>query len=156
KLAVANRDAGDLKGAADNFSKAANSLGASSPYVYRARYEWALTLRVSDGVGPPRWTDKAAEALEKNLSQLRKEVHDRDEEAREKTLYALGDLYYERGGQRAVVTPAIEVLEEALRDFPNTPQALAARYELAESYRLRADHRSATLNPEGLTVDARL
>jgi hypothetical protein len=156
KLAVAYRTAGKPELAAENFGKAANSLAAGSPYVYRARYEWALALRVSDGAGPPRWTDEAAAALEKNLAQLRKTPIDRDEEAREKTLYALGDLYFDRREQRASVSRAIETLEDALRDFPGNAQVLAARYELAESYRLRADQLNASLSQERLTFEARL
>ena len=44
------------------------------------------------------WDDESQAPLERNLSQLRlsRVGEDRDEEAYEKTLYALGDLYFQR------------------------------------------------------------
>jgi tetratricopeptide (TPR) repeat protein len=151
KRAMACRDAGDPKGAREALQDARPLTEWSSPYVYRARYEWALTLRTAEG----RWTDDAEAELEQNLALLRN-APDRDEEAREKTLYALGDLYFDRREQRDSISRAIDTLEEALRDFSNNAQAVAARYELAESYRLRADQRSASLSQERLSPEARL
>jgi tetratricopeptide (TPR) repeat protein len=155
RCGVAYRDAGQGDLAARFFDLAANSLEDHSRYVYLARYEHALTKRVPDGAGGWRWTDEAEAVLEKNLTQLRTEP-DRDEEAREKTLYALGDLYFDRREQRDAITRAIDTLGEALKYFPDNPQALGARYELAESYRLRADQRSKSLSQETPTVEARL
>src|SRR5262249_6254048 len=134
------------------FEKAVNRLEAPSPYVYRARYELAMTMKNPDGT----LTDEAQGYLEKNLTQLRLAGGDRDEEAREKTLYALGQLYFDRREQRDAVSKAIEILEDALHRFPNNPQALDALYDLAESYRLRADQRSVNLSPERVSVEARL
>jgi tetratricopeptide (TPR) repeat protein len=152
KLALARRDAG-LGGVREALERAVNRLECGSRYVYRARYELAMTKRNADGT----WTDDAQAELEKNLSQLRIEAPaDRDAEAREKTLYALGDLYFDRKEQRGVISRAIETLEDALREFPNNAAALSARYELAESYRLRADQLNRTLSPEQLTKDASL
>jgi hypothetical protein len=148
-------DAEKMKEASAYFDKAATSLEGNSPYVYRARYEYALTKRIPDVNGGWRWTDDAEAILEKNLTQLRTNP-DRDEEARENTLYALGYLYFDRREQRDSITRAIETLEEALRFFQSNPQSLVARYQLAESYRLRADQRSVSLGQERLTVDARL
>jgi tetratricopeptide (TPR) repeat protein len=155
KGGVAYRDAGQGDTAARLFDLAANSLEGNSRYVYLARYEFALTKRVPDRAGGWRWTDDAEAVLEKNLTQLRVAI-DRDDEAREKTLYALGDLYFDRREQHDSISRAIDTLKDALDNFPANPQALAARYELAESYRLRADQRSVILSPESLTVVARL
>jgi tetratricopeptide (TPR) repeat protein len=152
KLALARRDAG-LGGVRETLENAVNHLGCNSRYFYRARYELALTMKKPDG----SWTDEAQACLEQNLNQLRTETADlRDAEAREKTLYALGDLYFDRKEQRGVISRAIETLEEALQQFPNNSAALSARYELAESYRLRADQLNRTLSPEQLTSEAKL
>jgi hypothetical protein len=155
KGGMAYRDAGQGETAAKLFDKATNSLEENSRYVYLARYEFALTKRVPDGSGGLRWTDDAQAILEKNLTQLRKDS-DRDDEAREKTLYALGDLYFDRREQRDSISRAIDTNKEALDSFPNNAKALDARYELAESYCLRADQRNASLIQERLSVDARL
>jgi hypothetical protein len=165
KLALARRDVGDVKGAAEAFERAANRFTAS-PYVYRARYELAMTGHVYDpATNTYSWTDDAKERLEQNLSLLRVGP-DRDAEAREKTLYALGELYFDRSDQRglvsggadarALISKAIDTLEEALRDFPNNPDAVRARLMLAMRYQLRADQLNATFSPEHLTTEARL
>ncbi|HEX5271697.1 MAG TPA: tetratricopeptide repeat protein, partial [Gemmataceae bacterium] len=155
KCGLAYKDAGYPQQANKLFEQAANALESDSPYTYRARCECARAKRVPDGAGGWRWTDEAEAILEKNLGQLRIMVN-RDEEAREKTLYDLGDLYFDRSEQRETISKAIDTLEEALRDFPGNPHALFARYELAESYRLRADQRSVSLSQEQLTLEARL
>jgi hypothetical protein len=155
KGGMACRDSGRGDAAARLFDLAANSLEGNSRYVYLARYEFALTKRVADGAGGWRWTDDAEAILEKNLTQLRNDS-DRDDEAREKTLYALGDLYFDRREQRDSISRAIDTLKEALDTFPNNAQALGARYELAESYRLRADQRNHSMSQEHLTNEAHL
>jgi tetratricopeptide (TPR) repeat protein len=151
KLALAYRDSGDAVNATENFKKAVARLEHSSPYVYRARYELAMTMTKPDGT----LTDEAQSYLEQNWTQLRTEI-DRDEEAREKTLYALGQLYSDRLKQRDAASRAIEILEEALRAFPNNPRAPTAHYQLAECYRFRADQRGESLSQERLSVDAGL
>jgi len=155
KLALAYKDTGDLKHAAENFEAAANRLEWASPYTYRARYELAAAAKQA---GDP---DGAQGYLEDNLNKLRTAAADRDDEAREKTLYALGDLYFGRRGlpdsiSKDFISKAIDTLEAALRDFPNNPQALWARYQLAESYKDRAHQRTTDLSPEQLSMDARL
>jgi tetratricopeptide (TPR) repeat protein len=165
KLGLARRDTGDRSGAVEALGRAVNRI-IDSPYIYRARYELAMTGHVYDpATNTYSWTDDARDKLEQNLRQLRVNS-DRDAEAREKTLYSLGELYFDRydrrgpGSQgaetRGLVSRAIDTLEEALRDFPNNKQAVFARYELAESYRLRADQLSTSLSQERLTVEARL
>ncbi len=155
RLAVARRDA-NLPGVGDAFSAAARRLEWGSRYLYRARYELAVIHKEPDGAGGWRWTDQAEGELETNLTQLRAAGPDRDDEAREKTLYALGDLYFQRRGRRDSLSRAIDILEEALRAFPNNPLALTARYQLAESYRMRADQRSSSFSQEQPTTEARL
>jgi hypothetical protein len=156
KLGLARRDA-NLPDADAAFLAAVSHLEWPSRYVYRARYELAVRKREPDGQGGWRWTDQAEAELEQNLTQLRVARDDRDNEAREKTLYALGDIYFQRQSQRDALSRGIETLEEALRDFPDNIQALAARSELADCYRARADNRNRELGPEQpLTTEARL
>jgi tetratricopeptide (TPR) repeat protein len=155
KLAVAYRDSGDPdKLAVSTFRQATTSFEFPSPFSYRARFELAVSEpRQSDG----SWTDSAKDLLEENLTKLHKAFPpERDEEAREKTLYALGDLYFARRKVRDYISKAVETLEEALRDFSANSQAQEARYQLAESYRLRADQRTSNLSSEPLTMLARL
>ena len=54
------------------------------------------------------------------------------------------------------MTRAIDTLEEALGKFPNNPQALMAHYQLAESYRLRADQRIANILQQQLSTPLEL
>ncbi len=93
-----------------------------TPFAYRARYQLAL-LRSQAGR-----LDEAADILQQNLTNLR---YDNDAEAREKSLFALGNLAYLRHDYREVVRR----LEEALGQFPANPEATRARYQLADSYR---------------------
>jgi tetratricopeptide (TPR) repeat protein len=156
KLGQALREADDLAGAETAFKEAAQGTRWKSRYVYRARYERALAQApLNPQTNSRRWTDQAKEELEQNLVALRRAGEDRDEEARENTLYALGDLYFERREQFEMNSHALSILEEALRDFPNNPQALRARYELAECYQDHADQRQARL-PVNPSKDANL
>jgi len=154
KMALARRD-GNLPGVQDAFEKANTRLEWPSRYLYRARYELAMVGHVYDPkTGTYTWTDKAKDQLEDNLHLLRQATTDRDDEAREKTLYALAFLYYDRREQRGVISRTINTLEEALHEFPNHPDAIEARYKLAVSYRERADQRNASLLEERPTRDA--
>ncbi len=117
-------------------------MALPGPYVYRARYEIALTKRSPDG----SWTDEAAQWLEENLKLLREAHTDRDPEAWERTLYALSDRYFRQldtvhpeRNKDETLGRAIDCLEEAVREFPNNADALATRCQLALTYRLRAD-----------------
>lgn len=157
KLALARRDAGSENAARAAFAQAAGRSKWSSRYVYRARYELAYSKRTYDSrTNSWAWTDDAENELEANLRLLREARDDRDDEAREKTLYALGDLYFERREQNGLISKAINTLEEALHDFPGNSGAVYARYQLAESYRLRADQRSRNFEDVGLGPLARL
>jgi TolA-binding protein len=111
-------------------------------FAYRARYQLALAAIAAGDL------DEAEAALSLNLKLLR---FDPDPEALEKSLFALGDLLYQRRNYRMVVRR----LEEALTRFqaepaaprsvdppgpaagqpPLTPEYTRARYQLADSYR---------------------
>jgi tetratricopeptide (TPR) repeat protein len=99
-------------------------IGYPTRFAYRARYQVAL-LRSQDGR-----LDKAVEILEQNLSSLRYDPEP-DAEARERSLFALGNFAYQRHDFSAVVRR----LEEALGQFPSNVDATRARYQLADSYR---------------------
>jgi tetratricopeptide (TPR) repeat protein len=88
----------------------------------RARYELAL-LEMARG----EW-DGAADDLDANLKVLSTE---HDDEAQEKTLFALGNLHYRR--QNYLI--ASLTLEKALGLYPNSGRATIGRYQLAECYR---------------------
>lgn len=98
-----------------------NCLNYSTTFAYHARYQLAI-LNWEAGR-----TDKAVDILQENLKQLRT---DPEPEAREKSLYALGKIAYQRRDYRAVV----QCLEEALQAHAGPDQA-RARYQLADSYR---------------------
>jgi tetratricopeptide (TPR) repeat protein len=71
--------------------------------------------------------DDADAALEHNLKLLRDE---RDDEAQETSLFAIGNLCF----QRMDYPKAARRLEEALEHFPDNAEAVKARYNLALSY----------------------
>jgi tetratricopeptide (TPR) repeat protein len=93
-----------------------------TPFAYRARYQLALLYWQAGRA------DQARDILKQNLAQLR---FDRDAEALEKSLYALGDFAYHHHDYSEVV----KLLEEALGQFPSNPDQTRARYQLADSYR---------------------
>ena len=78
--------------------------------------------------------DHAVDILEQNLQYLRS---DNDPEAHEKTLLALGDLFYKHGNY----SKAVDRLKVALTAgrFPADPATTRAHYQLADSYRRLAD-----------------
>jgi tetratricopeptide (TPR) repeat protein len=114
-----------------------------TPFAYRARYQLALAaLETGD-------LDEAEAALSLNLKLLR---FDPDMEAQEKSLFALGDLLYQRRNYRMVVRR----LEEALGRFPANPEATWAHYQLADSYRqLAAQENQNSLIGESMTADTK-
>jgi tetratricopeptide (TPR) repeat protein len=84
--------------------------------------------------------DGAAEELDNNLKML---YRDPDREAQEKSLYLLANLFYKRKNYQEVV----RLLEFALRQYPDNPDAARSRYQLADSYRLLAgQHQQAFIN----------
>jgi tetratricopeptide (TPR) repeat protein len=97
-------------------------LNYMTPFAYRARYQLAM-LNWEAGRA-----DKAVEILEQNLTQLR---YDPDPDAREKSLFALGNFAYQRHDYRG----AVQSLEQALAQQATKSDQTRARYQLAESYR---------------------
>lgn len=126
-------------------------VGGTGRFAFRARYQLALAWKARGHV------DDALSTLEQNLQMLRDVREGRDPEVKEKTLFLLGDLYFERRGLQGELAKAISCLEGALEQFPQSSEALVGRYELAESYRLTADQLSRSLGPlERLTPESRL
>src|SRR5262249_28087833 len=107
--------------------------GGSGRHAYRARYQLAQADQRRGKL------DSARETLEQNLRLLRTAGDDRDAEAKEKTLYALGDICFSQRALEGTLSRAIYHLEAALEEFPDSAEALHGRYLLAESYRLLAD-----------------
>jgi tetratricopeptide (TPR) repeat protein len=109
-------------------------------YQYRARFQLAMNALARGAL------DDAEADLELNLKLLR---FDPDPEAQEKSLFALGDLFYQRGNFRMVVRR----LGEALDRYPDNPDALRAQYQLADSYRrLASQYNQAYLIGENMST----
>jgi tetratricopeptide (TPR) repeat protein len=121
-------------------------------YAFRARFQLAKSFKVHGEI------DQAEFTLKQNLKMLRDARQDQDAEAQEKTCFALGELYFEKSHKlKEELSKAIACLEMALDQFPNSPEALTGRFELAESYRLRAEQLGENLKPqEPLSVESRL
>src|SRR5262249_3970341 len=99
------------------------------PFSFRARNQLALSAIARGQL------DEAEEKLRDNLKGLRFEP---DAEAKETTLFTLGDLYSRRKEYRKAVDP----LAEALGVFANSPRAMRARLQLAESFRRLASQQN--------------
>ena len=102
RLGEAHRQALDLPAAAAAYREA---IKYPTPFGYRARYQLAeLAWKRGD-------VDDAEAALVQNLRLLR---FDRDDEAQEKSLFALGQLYFKRSNYKE----AAQHLEEGAGTFP--------------------------------------
>jgi tetratricopeptide (TPR) repeat protein len=116
------------------------------PFANRGRYQLALaSIQKGD-------LDEAEATLERNLKLL---YFERDPVAREKSLFALGELLYLRKNYRKVV----QRLEEALAPpAPTTMAATRARFMLADSYRMLAAQEKQTewLGRDNLSAQARV
>ena len=115
----------DANGANDAYRECLKYL---TTYAYHARY-YLAEADISAGN-----IDHAVDTLEQNLQLLRS---DNDPEAHQKTLLALGDLFYKHGNY----LKAVERLKVALTAgrFPADPASTRAHYQLADSYRRLAD-----------------
>ncbi len=122
-LGEVHRRAQDLASAEAAYLEA---MKFGPPFVFRARYQVALFWQQRGEV------DNAEAALEQNLRGLRV---DRDDEAEEKTLFAIGNLFFSRGNY----AKAVPRLEDALNRFPDNAEAIKARYTLALSYQQMSD-----------------
>jgi len=108
-----------------------------SRFSYRAHYQLS---QIELKRRPPQ-VDRAVEVLRRNIKQLHDLKQTTDDEALEKSLFALGDLLYRRLDYQA----AQGHLEEAVSRFPNSPQALGGRVALAECWRNMADQLNETI-----------
>jgi tetratricopeptide (TPR) repeat protein len=116
------------------------SIKYTTHFAYRARLQLAqFALDRGD-------VDHAESVLQQNLNLLR---FDRDDEAQEKSLFALGNLLFLRRNYKA----AADRLEEALERFPDDPEAIKARFNLAQSYQQLADPKNAA-PPKGYQTEA--
>jgi tetratricopeptide (TPR) repeat protein len=125
-LGEAHRRAKDVPAAEAAYRE---SIKYPTNFAYRARYQLAIYAWERGDV------DDAEAALEQNLKLLR---FDRDDEALEKSLFAIGNLFYYRRNYAM----AVRQLEDALDRFPENPEALRARFNLADSYRQMADQKN--------------
>lgn len=126
-------------------------FGGTGRFAVRARYHLAEAWRSRGRL------DDAQDAHEQNLQILRESRDVRDPEAKEKTLFALGHLCYERRERKDELAKAVSCLESAIEQFPKSESVLTARHQLAESYRLLAEQLHRSRGPvERLTVDSRL
>jgi hypothetical protein len=108
-----------------------NCIGTPGPHQYLARYQLAqYSLRRGE-------VDDAELTLKQNLHGLRFAQGNEGQEgllyreASERSLYALGGLYFQQTKYQEVV----HILEEALGKFPTNPEATRSHLQLAESYR---------------------
>lgn len=85
------------------------------PFAFRARFQQALAMKQANRL------EEAEQALTQNLSAMIANV---DPDAKEKSLYALAEVLYDRGNLSA----ASNRWEQALNEFPTNPGALNARY----------------------------
>ena len=95
-----------------------------TPIAFRARYQLAV-FALDRGN-----KDEAENTLNQNLQLMRLDSN-ADAEAREKSMFALGDLCF----KKCNYANAVRRLEEAVGQFQNNPEVPRARYQLAESYR---------------------
>lgn len=102
------------------------SLKYRGPHTYNARYQLALIHIEKNEL------DQAEETLEQNLQLLR---FDPDTDAQEKSLFAIGSIFFQRKNYRMVVRR----YEEALERFGKNNQAVRARLQLGEAYRQLAN-----------------
>jgi TolA-binding protein len=105
------------------------SVKYQTRFAYLSRYQWAVAQAAKGSI------DDAASALTMNLEKLSITV---DDEAKEKSLYALGDLEFRRGRYAEVVRR----LGDAVELFKDNPGRTRARFQLASSYRRLADQTS--------------
>jgi tetratricopeptide (TPR) repeat protein len=153
RMAEAYRGSGNPQAADKAFRRCLDYSNDAPRFAYHARYQLAMSaLEAGD-------RDEAEAALVLNLKLLR---YDADTEAPEKTLsareaqekslFALGGLYYQRRNYRRVVRR----LEEAIRLFKDNPEVTLARFQLADSYRqIAAQENQSFLLGEKMTAEAR-
>jgi tetratricopeptide (TPR) repeat protein len=119
-----------------------NCIGTLGPWPYRARFQLAMYAQKRGAI------DDAEAILVQNLHLLQFE---KDDKAKEWSLYAIGNLYFLQKKYQDVA----RAFEKALDQFPKNAEAPRARLQLAESYRQLAlqnslkDLTNMSSTPEG-------
>jgi tetratricopeptide (TPR) repeat protein len=122
RLAELYRSTGKKEAAGKAYRKC---MEYDTRFAYRARYQLAMTALESGDL------DQAEADLVMNRKML---TWDSDPEALAQSLFALGNLLYQRRDYRR----SVRYLEDALGRFKDHPDSAKARYQLADSYRLIA------------------
>ena len=136
RLGECHRKDGSQAGLAAAEASYKNCIQCASAFQYRARYQLALAMIARHEL------DEAEATLESNVKQLRK-LGEPDPETMEKSLFALGDLAFQRKNYRLVDSCLRQVLKV---DPPQTTaEATLGRFQLAESCRQLADEVQRTL-----------
>ncbi len=123
QLGDVQKESGSIDDAKNSYL---TSLKYKGPHSYNARYHLALIHIEKNEL------DQAEETLEQNLQLLR---FDPDTDAQEKSLFAIGSIFFQRKNYRMVVRR----YEEALERFGKNNQAVRARLQLGEAYRQLAN-----------------
>lgn len=140
RLAEVYRTSGDSKAAVPAYHKC---MEFDTRFAYRARYQLAMCHLLAGNL------DEAEASLVFNLKMLR---FDADPEALSQSLFALGNLLYQRRDYRRVV----RYLEDALGRFKDNPEVTRARYLLADSYRqIAAQENQSFLLGENMSAETR-
>jgi tetratricopeptide (TPR) repeat protein len=131
-----------------------NKASAKTAYLaalpYETRHSFLARFRLAEAAREEGDVDGAEETLKYNLGRIH--LLGPDEEAKEKTLFALGGLYYQRRNFRA----ARPILETALQNYAKNSEATLARYRLADTYRqLAALENQRFLLRENMSKEAR-
>ncbi len=111
-----------------------NCLANNARFTCRARYQLAMIDMEAGRI------DQAAQELEQNLKI---EHHEPDQEAQDKSRLALCSLLYHGGSKMPQnFRHVVEKLEGTIDRFPLSPEAVRARFQLADSYRQLAAQRT--------------
>jgi hypothetical protein len=129
------RELNDTKGARKAYEKCVEK---NARFTCRARYQLA-TIEIETG-----HIDDAVKELEQNLL-LVSEYRDADPEVREKSLFALCSLLYQ-GGLPQNYRRVVQHLDGPLDHFSKTPEAVRARFQLADSYCRLANENAIAFN----------
>ncbi|MBL8799613.1 MAG: hypothetical protein JNM56_37365 [Planctomycetia bacterium] len=114
-------------------------------YAYWARYQLAVLELEQNNL------EEAETILTQNLALIDLDA-EADPEVREKTLYALAALLF----QRRDFHMAYVRLQEALSRYPDNESAFCTRYQLAQCCRHLAEQASQKINDEKATPDVRI
>jgi hypothetical protein len=114
------------------------------PFAYWARYQLAVLELEQNNL------EEAETILTQNLALIDLDV-EADVEVREKTLYALAALLFQRRDYHM----AYVRLQEALARYPGNEQAFRTRYQLAQCCRHLAEQATQKINDDKATPEVR-